>query len=303
MSPTILKTLLVPTGFSAKCENALRLAAEMAQRHDAKIILFHVVPLQYLIDRTGRQIIGRDTTQITIEQAAEKLLSYKEALMANHPGLQIETHVKMGMLPDVVNDLTVSASADLVILGTSGEQKWKQMILGSYSYDILRDAPCPVLLVPQRFEKRAFSNILFPVRVTDYLELKLELAVAIAERNHAHINLYGVCDADNLEEIRERFKVAEAGFKDKVRSFRSELVLTDDKAEAISHESNEKDCDLVILSHKDEFVWKSVLLENFFRKIINGTDAALLFVKPRLIGTTEIQDGGTSYDITMPVPG
>lgn len=300
---TAIKTIIVPIGLSAKCENALHLATQMAKRHDAKLILVHVVPLQHIIDKTGRQVIGADTAQLTIETAGEKLLNYKKLLIEENTNLSVETVVKTGFVLEAVNEVVISENADLVVMGTSGEQKWKQLILGSYSYNLLIEVRCSVLLVPQTFTKSEFSNILFPVRVTDFLDMKIELAMSIAEKNNAHINLYGVCDENNLSEIKQEFLAMENKLRDKVQSFQSELVMTSDNAEAISEESKNRNCDLVILSHKDEFLWKSLFLENFFRKIINNTDATLLFVKPKLAESVNTEDYNTQYDLTMPVPG
>lgn len=60
--------------------------------------------------------------------------------------------------------------------------------------------------------------------------------------------------------------------------------------------------DIIILNYQDEQSWKALFAENFLRKIINTTDVALLFYKPK---TDQRKDTGqdTPYDITLPIPG
>lgn len=40
--------------------------------------------------------------------------------------------------------------ADLIAIGSHGHGKVKGILMGSVSQDVLRDAPCPILIVPPK---------------------------------------------------------------------------------------------------------------------------------------------------------
>jgi nucleotide-binding universal stress UspA family protein len=48
---------------------------------------------------------------------------------------------------DIIVDVAIQVSADLILTGSRGLNLAKRMLLGSVSSDILQNAPCPVLLV------------------------------------------------------------------------------------------------------------------------------------------------------------
>lgn len=298
-----IKTLIVPTDFSEKSENALRLAVQIANRHQAKITLIHVAETYHLIDRTGRQIIGADTVQQNIDSGIQNLLLTKNKILKENTGLQIKTSVKSGYLVEVLNDFIRLEDADMVIIGTSGEQNLKKLLLGSCSYSVLCNVNCSVLLVPLSFQKNDFSKILFPVRVTENLDTKLKLALSIADKNNSIISLYGVSDEQNLPALQQEFLMLKNKLKNKMKTFKSELVFAYDKAEAISQASKDENSDILILNGKDELHWKSIFAENFFKKIINDTDVALLFMKPKTKTSTEENTDMNHYDISLPIPG
>lgn len=298
---TSIQTLLVPTDFTEKSRNALRLAVEVALRHDARIFVIHNVSAHFIIDHTGRQMIGSERVNENIEKASRDLNLIRKELLAQNPGLRLETEIKTGDICDSLNDLVHQLEADLVIMGTSGIQKLKQTLLGSNSYSVLNRAHCSVLLVPENLHQYEFKNILFPVRVVEHLQTKLDFALAIAKRNESLISLFGVGSPETMPEIRAEFLELKDQLRKNGEHFRSKLVLTTDNAETICQTSEEQRSDLVILNFEDEMKWKSLFSENFFKKIINDTDTALLFIKPKNKDTESVEIN--SYDITLPIPG
>ncbi|WP_285268604.1 universal stress protein [Kaistella rhinocerotis] len=301
-SASPIKKIAVPIDFSPKCENAVKTAVQMALRHRAKIFLVHVVNPYFISDRAGRQIIGGESISQDIDAATRRLEGLRDLLSERHPNLKIETIVQTGLVTDALNDIVVSHNIDLAVIGTSGHQKLKQALLGSYSYTMLTSLNCSVMLVPEEFKTTSFKHILFPVRTLNHLRTKLRLAIAIANRNDGIINLSGIGSSNNFPKLKREFLLLKRSLRNRKQRFQSELVLTDDNAETISKLSIEKPCDIVMLNYEDEMKWKSLFAENFFKKIINNTESALLFIKPK--NTVTIEPATYSgYDLTMPIPG
>lgn len=62
-------------------------------------------------------------------------------------GVKVATLVAVGDPRDVIVEMAVRESADVIVTGSRGLNLAKRMLLGSVSSDVLQNAPCPVLLV------------------------------------------------------------------------------------------------------------------------------------------------------------
>ncbi|SFI61525.1 Nucleotide-binding universal stress protein, UspA family [Kaistella treverensis] len=300
MMSSPLKTLLVPTDFSAKAENALRLATEMAMRHGSKIIILHVVHTYYLMDRGGKQVIGSEIVQQSLDVAQLKLNEIRGALQQNF-NIEIEIKLSTQGLTDSINELILEENVDLVVLGTSGKQDVKSFILGSNSYNILQYAATSVLLVPETFRKTHFKKILLPVRVENDLDEKAKISLVLAEKNEGGINLLGVADAERLAMIRKSYAEMRKVMQMKGADYVSEFKLCADNADEIVETAQREESDIIVLADQDENSWKSFMAENFFKKMINGTDVPLFIVKTR--GERISEEPLTGFDVTLPFPG
>ncbi|UBB90384.1 universal stress protein [Candidatus Kaistella beijingensis] len=299
---TNIKTIIVPTDFTKKSDNALKTAVHIALRHNAKIVLFHIVETYYLIDRGGKQVIGSETVQQNIDVAKRKLKTIKATLSSEYSKLKISVQIKIENIVDSVNDLIAEEIGDLVVMGTSGRQGWKEFVLGSHSYLVLSNANCSVMLVPENSEKYDFKNILFPVRVSENIDEKLKFCLLITEKNDSNINVLGVCNEDNIKTIKEEFLKVRNKLNFIALKHRSKIVYAFDNAKKISDFSEKTDADLLFLNYEDEQRWKSFFAENFFKKIINYTDIPLFFLKPKIVAERFQEERYGSYDLTMPIP-
>ena len=201
---TEIKTILIPIDFTEKSNNALKVAAKMAQRHHAKLIITHTVHIYYMISRGGKQVIGSETVQENTDRANEKLNQLRISFLEKY-NIEVETRLCSQNIVDSINDFVETDQIDLVVMGTSGQQKIKQLILGSNSYNVLLRANCSVLLIPEKFKRTSFKKILFPVRVKNELDQKADLSILLANKNRGNINLLGVGDPDRMIEVRKAY--------------------------------------------------------------------------------------------------
>lgn len=299
----LINTVLVAVDFTEKSRNAVKMAVHIAARHEARVILFHNITNHTLIDRTGKQVIGAeviDENQKKVEKALNKL---KSILKTQHPLVDFKIVIKNDSLVHGINHVIDNEAIDLVICGSSGQQNLAQLFLGSLSYQVLTEVNCSVLLVPEKCSKYSFDKILVPVRVLEDLTDKIELSIAIAQKNKGSISLLGISDEDDILKIRDAYKRAKANLAIQSQEYDSQFLLTRDKATQISKFSQEDNADIIILSYKDEDSWKSFFLENFFKQIINYTDIPLLFLKNNRVKVKNDSTENVAFDITLPCPG
>ncbi|WP_162088877.1 universal stress protein [Chryseobacterium aquaeductus] len=301
MKKNSINTILVTTNFSEKSNNAIKMAANIATRHSARIIIFHSINNHFLIDRTGKQVIGAETIKENSEKTENALSDLKSSLTSEFPTLHFETIIKNDSLVNGINDTIDLENVDLIVSGTSGQQKFAQLILGSLSYEILNGANCSVLLVPENCVKYSFEKILVTVRVLDDLSEKVDLSLAIAKKNKGVISLLGISSEDDLLTITDAYQEIRKNLAVSGQEYESHFLLTRDKATQISKFSKDDLADIIILNYQDEDSWKSIFSENFLKHIINNTDIPLFFLKNK--NNTSNSDGNAGFDITLPCPG
>jgi universal stress protein A len=133
--------ILVPTDFSAGAELAIDYACALAAKLDATV---------HLMNATGefRELgIGITTTleESLIRnnhQALDAIAERRRARVAIG-----STVVKTGDARDAILEAAREIEADLIVMGTHGRRGVTRLFLGSVAEDVMRRAPCPVLVV------------------------------------------------------------------------------------------------------------------------------------------------------------
>jgi nucleotide-binding universal stress UspA family protein len=134
-------TILHPTDGSDHARRALAVAADLAKRYGATVVVVHAfdpVPRDlgspYIDD-----LIARQTA------AAERVVEASAAELAAQ-GVAVDTTVVEGAPASVILDVARARSVDLIVMGSRGLNPVSAALLGSVSYRVLHAAPCPVLV-------------------------------------------------------------------------------------------------------------------------------------------------------------
>ncbi len=145
-----LQTLLVATDFSECAAHAFQMAAALARRFGAKIILLHVVNQRLVEQVAGHLRLEADALWPEFRERAQ--LQLGEFLKQVKPGkLEVESMVAIGVpfqeIAVVARDLLV----DLMVMGgygRGGRGAIEEVFFGSTAEKVVRLLPCPVLCVP-----------------------------------------------------------------------------------------------------------------------------------------------------------
>lgn len=167
--------ILAPTDFSASADQALSYAFEEANLHHAKLTVLHVmhhphqtqvhyvhgnpeirsgfqdamvvVPTDYDPETGGPlptprgpapEIVRRDYTEETLTRLRDHL---SDAFSGTW-----EAHVTVGDPADAILRVARERSVDLIVMGTHGRTGLQHVLLGSVAENVVRHAPCPVLV-------------------------------------------------------------------------------------------------------------------------------------------------------------
>jgi len=141
-----LRRILVTTDFSEPSKTAFPYAAALAHRFEAALILLYVVPLE----------LGHLKTMLPVEQLTEEARRRLPEFRATEldPHLHVETHVLSGRPAHEICGLAEAQGTDLIVLSTHGYTGLKHFFLGSVAENVIRHAPCPVLVARERERAR-----------------------------------------------------------------------------------------------------------------------------------------------------
>ena len=139
----MISTVAVGTDGSATAEQAVREAAEIARRFDAKLVL-----LSAFADSNVGSAADR-AEDIEVQWAwnsaarVESMLERSEAELRGS-GLECETRADQGDPAEVLLRLADECGADLLVIGNKG---MKRRVLGSVPNTVTHKAPCSVFVV------------------------------------------------------------------------------------------------------------------------------------------------------------
>ena len=149
-----INTILVPYDFSEYATHALTWAVELARQYQAKVILFHAVPV---FSRTGypEGMFLLDLGKIETEAMADAEKRLREVVAAKGLTVLVETKAVIGDPMWEICQAAEREHADLVIMGSHGRTGLAHIVLGSVAERVVRHASCPVLVArkPQEAEK------------------------------------------------------------------------------------------------------------------------------------------------------
>jgi nucleotide-binding universal stress UspA family protein len=140
------KRIFCAVDFSPPSRRALRVAADLAARVDAKLTVLHVrdvpsVPIAELAAAPPPDAVERARYE-----AARLLESARLEAEALAPG-RVAAELLEGEPAWEVVKYAASRGADLLVVGTHGRTGVRRFMMGSIAERVLREAPCPVLAV------------------------------------------------------------------------------------------------------------------------------------------------------------
>jgi len=210
------RKILCPIDFSAGSQRAMRIAAQLATRSDAELVLAHsaYVPavafsgfsfpesvIQQMSDDSARELENatRDAKQLGVARVSSLLL-------------------RGDPWREIVGVVERDPHVDLVVIGTHGRTGISRILLGSVAEKVVRHAPCSVLAVRPDTKLEPFVHALCPTDLSPSAEYAAELAAKLVPVNGALTLLHvieiparysGALPVEGLERVLDS-KAAEA---------------------------------------------------------------------------------------------
>jgi nucleotide-binding universal stress UspA family protein len=149
-----IKTIVVPVDFSSCSREGLRYAIAFANEFGAKIILLHATYLGYIYSSEGTALYDIPGLQTAARKNAERKM--RELVRSvNFGAVKFETAFTDGSPVIDICTFAKDHDVDLIITSTHGFTGFKHVLIGSIAEQVVRHAPCSVLVVPSHPHVRA----------------------------------------------------------------------------------------------------------------------------------------------------
>jgi universal stress protein A len=142
-----MKTVLAPIDFSELSRGVINEAVALARSIDARLVLLHVVQLPAVI---GTGFEAEDLApgfHLEAEQKAKVQLTDLQWKLRDE-GVTAHVVLQVGTPGERILDQADRLEADYIVLGSHGHGAFYDLIVGRTTTRVLKDARCPVLIVP-----------------------------------------------------------------------------------------------------------------------------------------------------------
>lgn len=198
-----MKKILVPTDFSKVASYAAEVAAGIARKSGAQLILLHVI-------EEGSTDSFSVTGEVKIEDMEEKLFMLKLIERARRQmarleadklfsGLKVKPELRIGSPFHGMRTIIEEHKVDLVVMGTKGATGMAEMLIGSNTEKVVRHSRCPVLTIQKKPASMEFKNIVYATAMNKDEEVFSRIVKRAQELYDATIHLVRINTPGNFQ--------------------------------------------------------------------------------------------------------
>lgn len=140
------KHILAATDLSPESLSAVSYAAHLARGQGAKLTVLHIAHSTSLAYTDFALPIDMLDIDAAIEEAArDQLERWAKSHLRQLPNATVM--VRGGITHETICEVASDLGASVIVMATHGRKGIGHLVLGSVTERVLRDAPCPVLVV------------------------------------------------------------------------------------------------------------------------------------------------------------
>lgn len=175
-----MKTIVSAVDFSVNSIGAADWGEQIAWSHGARLVLAHALPTSLPVT-AAPEFIALPEEALLEEQDRVRERLDGEAAKRRTSGTEVETRIETGPASETLVEIAEDEKADLLVVGTRGLTGLKRTFLGSVAARVIRDASCPVLVVPSRGseEHRPIYKLLIPTDFSEDAKLAVDSALRL----------------------------------------------------------------------------------------------------------------------------
>jgi nucleotide-binding universal stress UspA family protein len=154
-----MKTIVVPTDFSAISNNAMDYAVDLAKATSCSILLFHAYQVPVSMTDVPIVLLSVEDLQKNNESRMDEVK--KTLKERTGDSIKIYTETKLGDTVDELEDVCAKIKPFAVVMGTKGATGMERVLFGSTTLTTIRHLSWPVIVVPPGKKYSAIKKIGF----------------------------------------------------------------------------------------------------------------------------------------------
>jgi len=148
------RVILVPIDFSQHSKRTIDYALRFAVRYNARIRLLYVLQIpDYAVTAYEHRQQGCEELRSQVDWAEEEAQGNLDALENEllSKGIEAKAYLRVGYPFEEIVLMANDPEVDLIIIGSHGRSGIKRLLVGSTAERVVEHAPCPVLVVKERY--------------------------------------------------------------------------------------------------------------------------------------------------------
>jgi nucleotide-binding universal stress UspA family protein len=281
-----LRRMLWACDFSACSANALGFVIPIARAYGSEITALHVMPAAAPASAGPLSFADPALLQPQLRHAVSMCLDrfVRPAIDAPVP---IRVVLREGKPVPELLALAARLPADLLVLGTRGENASERTVLGSVAEPTLGRAPCPVLAVPTQAvppSASLFKAVLCATDFSDHATRAWHHALALAARSAARLLILHVVEREALASRPQRAR-AELRLHDLVTEGRAagckaeSIVMEGSVSRDVLRIARQRAADLIVIGTQGSRALHTHLFGSNALRVVREAPCAVLTVR------------------------
>lgn len=241
-----MKQILVPTDFSKKAENALKVAAQIAQKNNSTIHLLHMLEIP---NQTNDAITGGTAipeVMLFLQKAKETLHNIRESNLLKD--LNIIESIKIEKASTGALSYCKEENIDLIIMGSNGVSGIEEFIIGSNTEKIVRLSPIPVMIIKEEITSFNPNTIVFASDFSEEIKKPFQKFLDFTNLFDAKLHLTTICTPNSFRTTSETKKTVNRFISEfEIKNFSTHIYNDVTIEKGIIHFSKEINADLISL--------------------------------------------------------
>lgn len=136
--------ILVPVDGSDNSHRALDAALFLSEKLGAKVTAIHVMEDLPVLHIQSEKLLRE---LLEAYKKENQLLLLKCSEIATKKGLTMDTKLLQGNPSSAILDFCEKEKHDIIVMGSRGMGKFKELVLGSVSSKVLHHSSCPIMII------------------------------------------------------------------------------------------------------------------------------------------------------------
>jgi len=278
-----MKTIIVPTDFSATANNAADYAVHFAQQVNAnRIILLHAYEIPVAIDpmMPGIQIPEIEGFK---KAAEERLYQFRAGLLLKYSNTNMVFDILAvyGSILSALEDLTNNEPIEMVVMGITGGGAIEETFIGSNTVHIAENSDIPLLIVPANAPFKPIQKLMFACDFNDAeTYIPVDQIANIQQLTNASLLVFNIETAP--DEFEQTFPGTVMGESFAVHTVLEHLqpsyhfAHSDHFMEAVNQFADEQSIDLVISVPKEHSFFAKLFASSHTKQLAFHSHTPLL---------------------------